>query len=446
MRCERAVSIETSKLKIQQIIAGLRKSSFVKNVFVVMSGTVAAQAIGFALTPIISRLFSPSDFGVFGSFNAVLSVIAAGVTLDYSQALMLPKKKEDAINIFVLSCASTAMISACCLAVCLFAPTILQGLMKTPNSWITTLLVVSILVSGLNQTCQAWCVRCKAFKHTSASQVLRSLSSNGTQVVLGFFKGGAVGLIFSTILADIIASLNLMRVLLSDLKAFPRNIRWDRMKQLAMDYRDFPMYSASKNVINALSLGLPVILLAYFYGIAVAGAYAFGIRVMSVPMGIVLRALRQVLFQKASETHNYGGALMPLYIRTTLGLFALALFPTLVLFTWAPQIFVLIFGHQWHLAGEFARSLVLWLMFMFCNLPSILFSRIIRIQRKLFFLDLALFAARVLALIVGGMYMPAIYTIILFSLIGVIMNIILIVIVGCALMREGGDTGALPCC
>ena len=47
-----------------------------------MSGTAAAQAIGFALTPVISRLYSPSDFGIFGSFDAVLTVVAAGVTLD----------------------------------------------------------------------------------------------------------------------------------------------------------------------------------------------------------------------------------------------------------------------------------------------------------------------------------------------------------------------------
>ena len=56
------------RLLIKESLARLKKSSFVKNVLVVMSGTAAAQIIGFALTPIISRLFSPSDFGVFGSF------------------------------------------------------------------------------------------------------------------------------------------------------------------------------------------------------------------------------------------------------------------------------------------------------------------------------------------------------------------------------------------
>lgn len=431
----------TSKLHLKNIFARLRQSSFVKNVLVVMSGTAVAQVIGFALTPIISRLYSPSDFGVFGSFNAVLTIIAAGVTLEYAQAIMLPKQKEDAINLFMLSCVSTAIISGCFLAVCLFAPTFLQGLMKAPNAWILALLVVAVLVTGLNMAFQAWSVRVKAFKHTSASQVIRSLSSNGTQVGLGYLKGGPLALVCGAILGDVLASLNLVRVLLPDLLAFRRRIRWDRIKQLAKDYRDFPKYSASENVINTLSRGLPVLLSTYFYGIAVAGAYAFGLRILQVPMRFVLMALQQVLFQKASETYNAGRSLMPLYVKATLGLFALALFPSLVLIIWAPQIFTWIFGSQWHMAGEFARSLVLWLTLFFCSLPSVLFAKIIRIQRTFFFFGLVLLATRALALIVGGTYLSASHTIMLFCIVGAMMNIIWIVMVGCAIMKkEGGAT------
>jgi O-antigen/teichoic acid export membrane protein len=310
--------------------------------------------------------------------------------------------------------------------------------MKTPNEWILLLLVVAILVSGLNQAFQAWCVRVKAFKDTSVSQVIRSLSSNGTQVGLGYLKGGSVGLIVSTVLANFLASLNLARVLFHDLAALLREIRWDRMWQLAKEYRDFPLYSASQNVMNTLSQGLPVLLLAHFYGIAVAGAYAFGVRVLQVPMGFVLGALRQVLFQKASETHNYGGRLLPLYVKITSGLFALAVLPSLVLFIWSPQLFTWIFGSQWCTAGEFARSLVLWLVFGFCNLPAVLFARIIRIQHTIFLFDVVLLPARAIVLIVGGMYFHESYTIMLFALVGAVINIILIVVVGHALMKKEG--------
>jgi len=432
--------IRALNLQLKNILVRLRKSSFVRNILVVMSGTAMAQVIGFALTLIISRLFSPYDFGVFGSFNSVVNIIAAGVTLNYTQAIMLPKEKDDAINLFAVSCLCTAMVAFLCLICCIVVPTALNGLMKTTGLWALALLIVSTTISGFNEACQAWCVRVKSFKRTSASQVIRSLSSNGTQIGFGYLKTGAAGLIAGSILANILASLNLSRVVFRDLGALHRNIRWKRMKQLAKDYRDFPMYSASMDIVNSLSLGLPVLLLTHFYGIAVAGAYAFGIRILSTPMGFVLTALRQVLFQKAAETHNDDGRLMPLYVKITSGLFALAFFPSLVFFIWAPQLFAWVFGSQWQMAGEFARSLVLWMMFMFCNLPAVLFARIIRIQRKLCVFDIILLSARATVLIAGGMYLSAVNTIMLISIVGAIMNIIFIVIVGFTLMKKEVNT------
>lgn len=433
----------TSNLHLKHNLTRLRESSFVKNVLIVMSGTAVGQVIGFALTPIISRLFSPSDFGIFGSFNSISTIIAAGATLEYTQAIMLPKEKEDAINLFIVSCLSTFALGFLCLTFCLLAPASLNGVMKTGGVWALSLLVVATLVIGLNQSCQAWCVRVKAFKHTSASQVIRSLSANGTQIGFGYLKGGAAGLIVSSVLADMLASLNLVRVLLPDLLAFRRCIRWDRMKKLAKDYRDFPMYAASQRVINALSAGLPVLVLTHFYGIAVAGAYAFATRLLFAPMGLVLRALRQVLFQKGAETQHRGGSLAPLYVKTTTWLFALAFFPSLVLFIWAPEIFTWVFGSQWHTAGEFVRSLVLWMIFVFCNVPAVLFARLIRIQRTIFFYDLVLLAVRALALMLGGLYLNASQTIMLFALVGASMNAILIVLVGHAVMKKEGQANWL---
>ncbi len=433
-------NIRALNLQLNNILAKLRKSSFVRNILVIMTGSAVAQVIGFALTPIISRLFSPSDFGVFGAFNSVATIIAAGATLEYTQAIMLPKQKEDAFHLFVVSCLCTFIVAFLCLIICIIFPAAMNGLMKTNSIWVLVLLVVATTISGLNQSCQAWCVRVKAFKHTSASQVVRSLTSNGAQIGCGYLKAGAAGLITSTILANILASLNLARVVFQDLGVLLQNIRWKRMKQLAKEYRDFPMYSASMNVINSLSRGLPVLLLAHFYGIAVGGAYAFGIRILSTPMGFVLSALRQVLFQKAAEVHNDGGRLLPLYVKITLGLLALALFPSLFLFLWAPPLFAWVFGPQWHMAGEFVRSLVLWLMFMFCNLPAVLFARIIRIQRKLFFFDLFVLTTRAIVLIAGGMYLSAVDTILLISIAGAILNILLIIIVGFILMRKERNT------
>jgi len=156
-------------------------------------------------------------------------------------------------------------------------------------------------------------------------------------------------------------------------------------------------------------------------------------------MSLIIGALRQVLFQKAGEMQHEDQKLSPLFLKSTLGLFGLGLFPAIVLAVVAPRLFPWVFGKQWQMAGDCARYLVFWLLFSFCNLPAVLFARLIRIQRALFFYNSALLAVRVIALVIGGLYLTAIQTVALFSLVGAAMNALLILFVGCALLKREGQ-------
>ncbi len=190
--------------------------------------------------------------------------------------------------------------------------------------------------------------------------------------------------------------------------------------------------------MNALSIGLPVLLLTHFFGIAVAGAYAFAGRLLNTPMSLVSGAVRQVLFQKGGEMQHQERKLSALFLKSTLGLFGLGVLPAIVLCIWSPQLFAWVFGKQWHTAGEFARYLVFWLLFAFCNLPAVLFARLIRIQRTLFFFNSIVLAVRVLTLVVGGLYLTALQSIALFSALGGVMNLALILLVGRAVLKREG--------
>lgn len=401
-----------------------------------MSGSALAQVTGYALAPVISRLFTAADFGVLGTFGAMLGVATAFVTLDYSQAVMLPSRSEEAGEVFVLSCLVTVAVSAGMAGLILVKPEWLQGVLRTDHSWLAWLLVLATLGGGLSASFQAWCVRLKSFRTTSAGQAVRGLSSNGFQVVLGLLHTGAPGLILSSVVGEVCACMVLFRAVRHDLRGFVASVRWKSLRRSALEYRDFPAYSATQNLLNALSIGLPVLLLTQFYGIAVAGAYAFGMRLLNAPMSLISGALRQVLFQKAGETQHAGRSLLPLFLQTTLSLFAIGFLPALTLGLVAPRLFAWIFGSEWLLAGELARYLVFWLLFTFCNVPAVLVARLIRMQRTVFFYNLALLAARLLTLVAGGWYLSALQTVLLFSVVGAVMNLLLIVLVLCALLRN----------
>lgn len=79
------------------------KSEFSRNVLTLMTGTTIAQAIPIAISPILTRIYTPEDFGVFALYMAIASIVAVVATGRYEMAIMLPKKDSDAINIVALS-------------------------------------------------------------------------------------------------------------------------------------------------------------------------------------------------------------------------------------------------------------------------------------------------------------------------------------------------------
>lgn len=88
-----------------------KKSEFTKNIVTLMTGTAIAQAIPIAISPILTRIYSPEDFGVFALFVAIISILGNIANAKYELAIMLPKKDEDAINIFALGFLITCIIS-----------------------------------------------------------------------------------------------------------------------------------------------------------------------------------------------------------------------------------------------------------------------------------------------------------------------------------------------
>jgi lipopolysaccharide exporter len=393
-----------------------------------MSGTAVAQIVGFALAPIISRLFEPDDFGVFGSFSSVLSIVGVAVTLQYSMAIMLPKEDKEAANIFAVSLMSSLIISLASLFVGLFFADFLLKLLNAPKSkWLLWLLPLAIFVSGVNQSFQAWCVRRKAFKKTASSQIVRAGCVNALQIATGLAQAGSGGLITSSVIANGCSTINLSLQVISDKKLITESLKWNHILLLAKEYRDFPLYSATQNLLNALAQGLPVLLLAHFYGVGIAGAYAFGSRMLQVPYNLILIAFRQVFFQKASETYNQGQEIFTLFIKATSCLAALSIPIAIMFFFWASEIFSFLFGSNWREAGLFAGWLVLWLSVGVCITPSVLFARLLRKQRQLLIYETVFLILSVISLCVGGFYLNAYSTVILFSVVGMLLNSILIV-------------------
>jgi hypothetical protein len=88
-----------------------------------------------------------------------------------------------------------------------------------------------------------------------------------------------------------------------------------------------------------------------------------------------------------------------------------------------------VLGNNWELAGEFARWMMLWIGVGFVIPPAAMSLIIFNKQKLNFIYDACLLSARVLVLVLGGLYFKAIETIIIFSIVGLLFNLNLLLYV-----------------
>ena len=82
-----------------------------KAVFILGTGTIFSQLLNIITIPILTRLYSPADFGLLGIFTAVLTVIMTFISFRYEYAIPVPKDTENAAHLLVLCIVSICSVS-----------------------------------------------------------------------------------------------------------------------------------------------------------------------------------------------------------------------------------------------------------------------------------------------------------------------------------------------
>jgi len=186
-----------------------RKGGFISNVLTLVTRTSVAQAITVAATPILTRLYSPEEFGLLALFLSVTNIITVVASWRYDLAIVLPKADRDGINVLVLAALITLGMSGLCFGVVAFWQDDIARLMNAPNLapwlWWTP---VSLLLSGIFQALTYWNTRKKQFSLQALAQVGKSVGTSGTQIGAGLLTsaGGGAGLILGTVAGALVGT------------------------------------------------------------------------------------------------------------------------------------------------------------------------------------------------------------------------------------------------
>lgn len=346
------------------------KGSPFRNVIMLITGTSLAQAIPVAISPILTRLYSPDEFGTFATYLALVSILSIIATGRYELAIMVPKRDREAASVLGVSFGISSVVSILLFFIILVLNDKLSRLLNfDPDSSILYWVPLSVGLTAAYQSLNYWCNRKGYYRVMSSTRVAQSASMSGVHLGAGFVKLGSSGLITGAISGQLFAFVLLLKHINKRDRAIFTNLDKVRVLVAMRKYINFPKYLVVAHSFNMASFQSPVMLLGTMFDSSVAGFFMLTQRVIGAPMSIVASAIGDVFRQQASHEYMSNGNCEGIYRATFIRLLCIAVVPFVMFFIFAPDFFSLVFGAEWRVSGEYARILTPMLFFQFITSP-----------------------------------------------------------------------------
>lgn len=408
-----------------------KSSLFFQNIAVVAGGNIAGKLIGILAAPVITRIYSPEDYGIFAVFASVVAVGGSLSTLRYAVTIPIAKDESLADNLLKLSFLITFILSVFFGIVILFFGNDLTQLFSveqiTPFLWI---LPLAFLGRGLYEALTNWNVRHKYYRIISRTRISQGISASGFKIGLGAIGIKPLGLLVGILVQEITGILSLLQKLIKEKPGFFRQFEWRNIKYAAWRFKRFPLFQSWSQLLLSLAVQLPVIMIASIYGAEVVGVFGLAQNMINMPMNLLGISVSQVYY---GEISKYGKEnpekIYKLSLSVVKKMFFVAFLPIGLIVALGPWMFGFVFGAEWFDAGVYAQILSLIILTRFISSPIAKIFYVFEKQDMQLYLNIV---RVVLILFVFGISyylgLSAIFTIGLYSIIMAIYYVFLMII------------------
>ena len=334
----------------------------------IVTGSVIGQALVMVAYPVLTRLYSPAEFGlltVFSSVVGMLSVVSAGAL---ESAVVIPVRDRDAAAVAWAGLGSVCLVAALTGIVGIVAAAPLSGLVGVPALagywWLVSL---TVLAMGSYLVLSEWMVRDRSYAALGRRNLFQGIGQVGTQLGLGVAGLRPEGLLLGLGVGRVLALGGLTSR--GGLLRQPRPA-WADLVVAVRRFRRFPLLAMPSMLVNSAGLEIPLLLVSALYGDAKAGLLGLTARVVVGPLAIVSQAVSQVFTGESGVRVRQPDAELGRSLRgAAWRLAATGVLPAVVLVAFGPGLFGLVFGAPWAESGEYARYLAVAYLAQFVVTP-----------------------------------------------------------------------------
>ncbi|MBQ9417135.1 MAG: oligosaccharide flippase family protein [Bacteroidales bacterium] len=377
----------------------MKVPSIVRETFTLMSGSVAAQTITLVAYFVLTRIYSPADYGLFNIFYSYIEVLVILSTCKYELAAVVATDDGEAaaVSRFALRLNAAVSIGLLTAVLVLWLTGNLPGNFAQLG-WMVLLIPPMVFFCGTSRIYSFLYNRFRRYGKIAAAENVNAGVGAGLKWLLGWMGFVQWGLPVGTVLGQAMANIG-YRLGLRGLNLPPTG-RSDR-RNAARRHSNFPRYVASKELLTAVSANLPFLWVAAYFQQAEVGFFGLALTFTRQPVLLLCSVFERVLYARGAEAVRQKTPLRRMVFRFAAAS-AVGFLPFCIA-AWflAEPLFGFAFGSRWQGCAPYVKALLPWAWITLTTNSLMFASNIFSTQRIDFFFHLALLVLRVVALAVG---------------------------------------------
>lgn len=391
-----------------------RRKSILSEAATVFSGNVLAQAIALVAYFVLTRIYSPDDFGLFNIFYSFIEVFVIASTCKYELSIVVADDDREAAAVtrFALRLNTVVSLIILALAATLWVGGWLPAHFR-PLGWMVLLIPPMVFFCGTSRIYSFLYNRFHRYGHIALSESINAGGGALSKILLGLAGALPTGLPVGAVLGQAAANIN-YRIGLRKLALQPTSA--EERKAAARKHRNFPLFVAPKDFINTLSSNLPFLWAAAWFGRAEVGLFGLALTFTLQPVNLISTAVERVLYARTAEAVRRRAPVAPMLRRFILPLTAAATAVCVVAWFVAEPVFAFCFGSRWAGCGPYVQALIPWALTAFVSTSLIFLPNVFGVQRVELRFHIAMLVLRALAIYIGIRTASFLLTIRMFAL------------------------------
>ena len=360
----------------------------VKGVFLIFFGTLISQVIPFAALPVLSTLYSPTEFGFYSTVLAWTGVLSAVSFLRYEIAIVTVGKdiRANALQYFCQKIKLILFVAVSLISLVLYIY-IREVMLFFIPVFLYFLMSYNLNEKALN--------RGQEYRILSLGRIIKSTAEVSASLVFGYFTVSEFGLVFGGLIGLAAGTFFLARSNSIIINYFKKGY----VVQVLKKYSDFPKYSAPQALINNLTTNSLIILIPFFYGNHILGVFAFGYKIVQAPLGIISKAIQVVLYRHVTKKINDKKSVVKDLVGFILMLGFLCIVLIFLIYN-LDKFFLYFFDETWSEGAKYIKILTPWLIISFFGAQFSFFPIVLGKQKMSMFFEAFYLLSRTLPFLI----------------------------------------------